>query len=147
MCNPKWFLVLVAMVTLAAAADQKSNATTPPKKADRGAPSKQKAKRYFAERTDIPRDAFKDPSYKPARILKRVKPTRPSGLHGHYEVIVTFVIEADGSVRDLIVSSPSGVPKLDAAYVETLKKWEFAPAELQGKPVPSVMAQPMVYDI
>lgn len=52
-------------------------------------------------------------------------------------VLVEMLVSASGRVLRLrIVES---VPMLDAAAVQCARQWEFAPAQRDGRPVPSIV--------
>jgi TonB family protein len=135
---------VVTAVTLAVAAEGDANRAAvqavPPitKKGDG---------RFFPHRTDIPKSAVEDPTFKIFRVLDRTKASHPRGLKGKYEMSVAFIVEADGAVREAKVLKPSGSDALDAAYLEMIKKWKFAPAELSGKPIPFQVVQPFKVEL
>ena len=57
--------------------------------------------------------------------------TRQQGI-----VVVRYLITEDGTVGDIQVASSSGVPRLDDAAVQMVKKrWKFRPFTLNGKPI------------
>lgn len=71
------------------------------------------------------------------RILERVPPqwpqeARDAGVVGM--VIVQADVSADGTVRDARVLR--GVPLLDAAALNAVRRWRFEPAGAEGRPDP-----------
>lgn len=60
-------------------------------------------------------------------------------------VLVEFVVDVDGRVvRARVVRS---VPRLDAAALETVRQWSFAPAVKGGRPVATVAQAPITFRI
>lgn len=92
----------------------------------------------------------------PPVVVKAVAPYYPLaqknfGLSG--EVIVAFVVEADGSLSDVHAVHPPGA-KLTAtdtmfaeAAVECVKKWKFRPAQAGGHPVRAKLRVPIQFKI
>ena len=84
----------------------------------------------------------------PPRILKQAKPTYPAEpfydkVEGTVEI--EFVIDEKGRVIDLAVVK--SVPGLDKAALECVKKWNFKPAQKQGKPVKATALAPVTFRI
>lgn len=78
----------------------------------------------------------------PPVLVKRVEPvyrlpTRPVG-HGleQGEVKVTFIVEEDGTVKEMVVESP--FVALEDLAREAVRQWRYEPATLGGQPVRSV---------
>ena len=65
------------------------------------------------------------PSYPPLAIRR--------GLEGR--VLIAFTIEKDGSVQDarVVASEPNGI--FDAAALEAVRQWRYAPKIVEGEPV------------
>jgi TonB family protein len=59
--------------------------------------------------------------------------SRIAGEEGN--VIVNFIIQTDGSVRDVKVVRSSGIQRLDEAAVLAASTWRYRPAMQDGKPV------------
>jgi protein TonB len=84
----------------------------------------------------------------PPRILRQTRPRYPQEafvkkVEG--TVVVEFVIDATGRVgRARVVQS---IPLLDAAAVEVVGEWLFAPAVKHGLPVATVARAPVVFRI
>lgn len=51
------------------------------------------------------------------------------------EVRLDIQVRQDGSVGEVRLKKSSGSPSLDETAIETVKKWRFKPATLDGKPV------------
>lgn len=60
---------------------------------------------------------------------------RRAGWEG--SVLVRVLIDADGNVASVSVSSSSGYDSLDAAAAEGVQQWRFSPAKNNGVPVSS----------
>jgi protein TonB len=69
-------------------------------------------------------------------LIKKVE--LPSDLESGL-VCLEGTIGTDGVVRDLRIVR-SGGPKLDRIALETVKKWRYQPAALDGVPVPVPLA-------
>ncbi len=74
---------------------------------------------------------------KPAETLKRVNPKYPieaakAGSEGW--VRMSYVIDTEGAVKDVIVEDFEGSLALNRAAVRAIKQWEFSPALKDGKP-------------
>ncbi len=50
-------------------------------------------------------------------------------------VTAEFVIDVDGSVRDVVLNSSTGFPRLDQASIDCLSSWRYPVAFHYGKPV------------
>jgi TonB family protein len=73
-----------------------------------------------------------------ARAIEREPPRYPSralekGQEGW--VIVSYVVQPDGTVADPIVVESSGILDFERAALKTVLNWSFEPATLDGKPV------------
>ncbi|HZU33209.1 MAG TPA: TonB family protein [Candidatus Angelobacter sp.] len=84
-----------------------------------------------------PIQLINDPAIKPPRALHTPEPeysriARKHGIEGN--VVLSAIIGVDGLAHDVeIVQSLE--PSLDANAIEALKKWKFAPATRNGKPI------------
>jgi TonB family protein len=77
--------------------------------------------------------------FEKAEIVSSPKPIIPAELHEHCFkscCIAKFLIHEDGKTNVHIVSS-SGSMEVDELTLDTLRKWQFKPAMLDGKPVES----------
>jgi TonB family protein len=110
------------------------------------------------ERDAEPYEVVKDADVGP-RIVKQTQPRYPThafqvGAYG--TVLIEFVIDAKGRVRDPKVIPPKGPPRADlaraveelnAAALETVRKWRFKPAQKDGQPVATVARAPVSFKI
>ena len=85
---------------------------------------------------------------RPPRLLNPTKPKYPPDAFVRKVegvVVVEFVIDATGRVvRTRIIQS---IPMLDAAALETVRGWEFAPALKHGRPVATAAQAPVTFRI
>jgi TonB family protein len=72
------------------------------------------------------------------------KSARERGIHGIVKLYV--VIGTDGRAHDVKVVE-SLEPSLDAIAIETVKKWKFAPATKDGRPVAVAMTLEIDYKL
>ncbi len=71
----------------------------------------------------------------PPTLLKGGAPRWPKGHYGEWaDVLLTVVIETDGTASNAIVSQSSG-RDFDAAALAAVQKWRFRPAMCGGTPV------------
>jgi TonB family protein len=140
------FLFVTAVIAVVPAHAAETNGGKQPAPPSSPAPTKA-AGVFFPHRTDIPKSASGDPTFKMFRVLERAKANHPRGIKGKHEMSVAFIVEADGAVREAKILKPSGSDALDAAYVEMIKRWKFAPAEVGGKPIPFQVVQPFKVDL
>ena len=84
----------------------------------------------------------------PPRAIKQVKPIYPQDafikkIEG--TVIVEVLIDSTGRVaRTRVIQS---VPALDAAALQTVNQWAFAPAVKRGRPVATIVHVPVTFRI
>lgn len=98
-------------------------------------------------------DARRDgPGYTPVRIIYRCEPGYPEtarirGSEG--TVRLRAVVGSGGLVEAVRVVASSGSADLDAAAVEAVRGWRFAPAvdRLTGRPVSSYVVVPVVFKL
>ena len=80
------------------------------------------------------------PPVEPPRLVEKIDPVYPStakqeGRQG--KVIVQAVVDVEGRVRaPVLLSVPEGCEDLAASAVDAVSRWRYAPATLNGKPVP-----------
>ena len=58
---------------------------------------------------------------------------------------VQYLVRADGTVGDTIISSPSGSPRLDEAAIRIVTAWRFKPATENGRAVPAWLDANVVF--
>lgn len=64
----------------------------------------------------------------PPRLVQRVEPELPEGTKpGQYEVVVSFVVSKQGTVRDIRVEK-SNNPALTEPCIKAVTQWKFNPA-------------------
>ncbi len=73
-----------------------------------------------------------------ARPIKRIEPRYPRiaqtrGQEGW--VLVSFVVQPDGSVSDPVVDDSNGISSFETEALRTVKKWTYEPAMQDGKAV------------
>jgi protein TonB len=87
---------------------------------------------------DPPRPTRRDPPEFPARA-------RSLGQSG--KVTLSFVVDVDGSVQDVMVveSSPPGV--FDDAAVDAVRGWSFSPGRHEGLPVAVRVRQTLTFEL
>ena len=74
-----------------------------------------------------------------AQVVESPQPVIPPALHENCFkscCLARFMIAADGKSKVKLLSS-SGSDEIDDITLETLRKWKFKPAMLDGKPVAS----------
>ena len=80
----------------------------------------------------------------PAVPVKRVNPQYPSQALIDYKdgwVMVSYTISTEGKVIEAMIEDSSGNEDLERATLKVLRKWEFKPALLNGKPVEQSMTR------
>jgi hypothetical protein len=69
-------------------------------------------------------------------LVKKVEPKLPEKVRVAGPIFFSMIIDKSGKVRKVRVFRDSTKsPALAPLYVEAMKKWEFKPATLRGKPV------------
>lgn len=68
---------------------------------------------------------------------------RRAGIEGR--VIIQFVVDETGTVRDPIVLRSAGGGGLDEAAIEAIQKVSFTPGMQRGRPVKVQMTQPVIF--
>lgn len=105
----------------------------------------ERAKRLYAE------EFWKDPApgqkATPIKLLKAVAPKFPliyRIVPTEGEIWVAFVVDAKGKVTDVKPLTEFESKFVEAA-VEAVKKWKFAPATRDGKPVATLVTVPLQF--
>jgi protein TonB len=83
-----------------------------------------------------------------AQLVRHVAPVYPAparerGQEGR--VVVRLVVGADGVPAEIRIADSSGVAALDAAALEAVRQWRFAPARRAGVAVPEERLAPVVF--
>jgi TonB family protein len=74
--------------------------------------------------------------------VEKPRPVAPSGMEGvSGTVLVQALVGKDGLVKDVRVVK--SIPTLDAAAIESVRRWKFNPALSHGEPVPVWVAVPV----
>lgn len=84
----------------------------------------------------------------PPRLTKNVRPDFPRDAQERRvggAVILEVLIGADGKVRDVRVIRSS--PLFDRAAMDAVRKWEYAPTEIDGTAVPVVTTVTVTFSI
>ncbi len=84
-------------------------------------------------------DYLKNP---PPRYPSRAKRLKQQGL-----VSLNAWVSASGRVQRLTVRSSSGYTLLDEAALESVKRWKFKPARMNGTPVDSKVIVPVRFEL
>jgi TonB family protein len=62
-------------------------------------------------------------------------------------VVLSVMIEADGTVSDVKLKHSSGFPRLDASALKTVRHWWYVPARKNGRPVAFRYVQPIRFSL
>ena len=62
------------------------------------------------------------------------------------EVMVTFIVDETGVVRDVNANDSSNI-RFNSAAVEAVKKWIFRPGQKDGQPVRTRMVVPILFTL
>jgi hypothetical protein len=80
----------------------------------------------------------------PPEIIENDFPSQEPTNHlpsGDYRLQVAYVVETDGSVREVAIVSSSGVKLIDNVFLEKTKKRRYFPAELDGQKYPVALME------
>jgi TonB family protein len=72
-----------------------------------------------------------------AKPIARKNPSYPMSAVQQWKegwVLVSFCIDATGSVHSAVIERSSGVPEFERAALRTIPKWKYEPARLNGEP-------------
>lgn len=78
-------------------------------------------------------DAVSDPRVVPPKVVSRAAP-RLNRLDAQGTVTLDLLVNTKGEVEG--ICSEEGPDELVVAAVDAVKRWQFEPATLDGKPVP-----------
>ena len=87
------------------------------------------------------------PTFEAASVMKRVAPSYPRLAREHRiegQVLLRASVGTDGRVRK--VEIVEGNPILAQAAADAMRQWRYAPARLDGVPVPSVVMTAMRFE-
>jgi TonB family protein len=62
-------------------------------------------------------------------------------------LVVSTVLDENGTLRDVVLQQPSPSPGLDAAALDAICDWRFKPATLDGKPVKILYSLTVTFEI
>jgi TonB family protein len=84
------------------------------------------------------------------KILTMIKPDYPEklrqeGIEG--KVVLKFLIHFTGSVREVVILEPSPYEAFNDASVKAVKKWNFSPPIINGKPVSAWFKVPIRFKL
>lgn len=85
----------------------------------------------------------------PPKAIKKVEPDYPIGLRASRlqgEVVVEFVVTAEGRVTDAIVVRSTN-PLFEEPALEAIRKWTFEPGRVDGKPVNTKLQLPIGFQM
>ena len=82
------------------------------------------------------------PKVVPPSLVSNVPP-----IGNETSVVLTVTIKADGTVGAVGIIDSSGYSDLDTAAAESVKKFKFAPATANGKPIDYVLHQTVSYKL
>ncbi|KWS02172.1 Ferric siderophore transport system, periplasmic binding protein TonB [Lysobacter capsici AZ78] len=88
------------------------------------------------------------PAYPEASSLERYPPQWPGTIEANQlsgEVVVTLLLESDGSAHSVRIAKSSGDMAIDQAARWAASQWTYVPAVVDGKPVRSVLRLPIAY--
>jgi periplasmic protein TonB len=60
---------------------------------------------------------------------------------------VDYLVLADGTVADTMITQSSGSPRLDQAAIMIVSRWRFQPATENGRPVPARLFANVVFQL
>jgi TonB family protein len=93
---------------------------------------------HFPHRKDL---AKRKPD-SPARIRIRRMPNVPLNMGPlDAELELWAVVEIDGTAREVVVGKSTGNPGVDDLYVNAVRNWSFAAAQVGGMPVAQQIRQ------
>ncbi|MBM3874847.1 MAG: TonB family protein [Verrucomicrobia bacterium] len=85
----------------------------------------------------------------PPTVIFQQRPVYPESMHAsgmRGEVVVDFIVDREGRVRDPVVSRSLN-PAFDVSAIEAVKKWRFVPGMRAGQPVDTSMQVPVIFSL
>ena len=80
----------------------------------------------------------------PPEIVEHDFPSQVPTGHlpsGDYQFQIAYIVETDGSVREVAIVSSSGVKSIDDVFLEKTKTRRYFPAELNGRKYPVALTE------
>lgn len=77
------------------------------------------------------------PSFTPARVLDAVEASYPVRSIAAGTVVLEVIVSAAGEIEEVKVVR--GIPSLTEAAEQAVRRWRFAPATFDGRPVRSAV--------
>lgn len=84
----------------------------------------------------------------PPKVLSRVQPIYPFAMKATQmrgEVLVEFVVDKTGAVKDVVVRKTNN-PGFNEAAIRAIKQWKFEPGRVGGEPMSARMQQPFDFE-
>ncbi|MEY4208254.1 MAG: Gram-negative bacterial TonB protein C-terminal, partial [Pseudomonadota bacterium] len=82
------------------------------------------------------------PKVVPPSLVSNVPP-----MANETSVVLSITVKADGTVGAVGIIDSSGYTDLDTAAAESVKRFKFAPATANGKPIDYVLHQTVSYKL
>lgn len=86
----------------------------------------------------------------PPHLTHRYPPTYPAAARAQGQsgtVTLRVSVDEDGDVTGVEIAQSSGVSALDRAALQSVRRWEYAPARRSGLPVPGVTTERIVFTL
>jgi len=90
----------------------------------------------------VPVSAVAPPKVVPPSMVSNVPP-----MGNETSVVLSITVRADGTVGSVGIIDSSGYADLDTAAAESVKRFKFAPATANGKPIDYVLHQTVSYKL
>lgn len=82
-------------------------------------------------------EAPSTPKFVSPTVVSSVTPVFPETAMGGGTVVVSVSLDAAGEIQDVKILKSSG--GFESSALEAIKQWQFKPATLDGKPIPSTL--------
>ncbi len=90
----------------------------------------------------VPVSPVTPPKVVPPSLVSNVPP-----MANETSVVLSITVKADGTVGAVGIIDSSGYTDLDTAAAESVKRFKFAPATANGKPIDYVLHQTVSYKL